>query len=55
MILGQSHIQESDIVSKKVVEQGRIRKKLNNFLMNSTLFHTPIELSPLRNQNFTPR
>ena len=56
MILGQSHVQESEEVTKKVVEHdSRIREKLNNFPMNGTLFHTLIELSPLRNQNFTPR
>ena len=55
MILGQSHIQGSEEVTKKVVKQdSRIREKLNNFPMNGTLFHTLIELSPLRNQNFTP-
>ena len=55
VILRQSHVQGFEVVSKKVVEQDRIRKELNNFLMNGTLFHMLIGLSPLRDQNFTLR
>ena len=56
MILGQSCIQGSERIVSKVVgskeHDSKIRKEFNNFPMNSTLFYTSVELSPLRTKNF---
>ena len=58
MILGQSHIQESERIVSKAVDakeqDSKIRKKFNNFPMNGILFYISVELSPLRKKNFIP-